>query len=105
MVRNEYCCNIRNSLKEAVPYEMNLLVEGACIVNSSSETFTLSDIADAEVIYTTVSTKTSVGSGLQKITICIVKEAFYILTRTLLLKNIFFFKAESCILCHSYKAL
>ena len=64
---NEYFCNIENSLNESVPYEKNPLMEGAYNINSTSETFTLSEISEEEVIRTSHSFKTSFGSGIDDI--------------------------------------
>ena len=46
----EHFCNLGNSLKENVPYEKNLLIEGAYNINSSSETFIFSEISEEEAM-------------------------------------------------------
>ena len=70
---NEYFCNIGNSLNESVPYEKNPLMEGAYNINSSSETFTFSEISEEEVICASHSFKTSFGSGIDNVSSFFIK--------------------------------
>ena len=72
---NKYFCNIGNSLKENVPYEKNPLMEDAYNINSSSETFTFSEISEEEFIRTSHSFKASFGSGIDKISSFFIKTA------------------------------
>ena len=80
-IMNEYFCNIGNSLKESVPYEKNPLMEGAYNINSSSETFTFSEISEEEVISASHNFKTSFGSGIDNVSSFFIKTASPIIAK------------------------
>ena len=82
-IMNEYFCNIGNSLKESVPYEKNPLMEGTYNINSSSETFTFSEISEEEVISASHSFKTSFGSGIDNVSSFFIKTASPIIAKHL----------------------
>ena len=49
-IKNEYFCNIGNTLKENITYRKYFVIEGADNINFSSEIFTFSEISEEEVM-------------------------------------------------------
>ena len=83
IIMNEYFCNIGNSLKETIPYEKNPLIEGAYNMNTSSKTFTFSEITEEEVIRASLSFKTSFGSGIDNISSFFIKTVIPVIAKYL----------------------